>query len=101
MADISPEELKKSLQEGKDIQLLDVRESIEFHTFNIGGVHIPLGQLPQSLEDLEWDQSTEIAVICQRGIRSKTACQILEMAGFKNVRNLTGGLLGWRKTFNL
>ncbi|MEY3679284.1 MAG: hypothetical protein RI924_1425 [Bacteroidota bacterium] len=101
MTDISPQELNESIQQGKSIQILDVREAIEFHTFNIGGVHIPLGKLPESIEELDWNEETEIAVICQRGIRSKTACKLLEMAGYRQVRNLNGGLLAWRKTFNL
>lgn len=101
MTDISPQELYDLIQQGKNIQILDVREAIEFHTFNIGGTHIPLGKLPESIEELDWDKEMKIAVICQRGIRSKTACKLLEMAGYRQVKNLNGGLLAWRKTFNL
>lgn len=100
MADISVEELQKRLQNQENIKLLDVRETLEFHTFNIGGTNIPLGQLPSVLEELDWDYQDEVVVICQRGIRSETGCRILKMAGFTTTRNLTGGLLAWRKKFN-
>lgn len=98
MANITVKELRERLAQQEAVQILDVREELEFHTFNIGGENIPLGKLPTVLEDLEWNTSEEIIVICQRGIRSETACRILAMAGFSNVRNLLGGLLEWRKT---
>lgn len=100
MADIGVEELQDRLAKGDQIRLLDVREELEFHTFNIGGVNIPLGSLPTLLEDLEWEKDEEIVVICQRGIRSETGCRILKRAGYTTARNLEGGLLAWRKKFN-
>lgn len=100
MADISVEELHERLQKQENIRLLDVREELEFHTFNIGGENIPLGKLPAALEDLDWDTEAEVVVICQRGLRSETGCRILAMAGFSNISNLTGGLLAWRKKFD-
>lgn len=99
MVDISVEELAERLQKEESLNLLDVREELEFHTFKIGGINIPLGKLASELENLEWEITDEIVVICQRGLRSETACRILRMAGYKNVRNLQGGLLSWRKKF--
>lgn len=93
-------ELYDRLQKQEAVKILDVREELEFHTFNIGGKNIPLGKLPTVLEDLDWDTDDEIVVICQRGIRSETACRILAMAGFTNIKNLVGGLLEYRKTIN-
>ena len=100
MADIGVEELQDRLLKGDQIKLLDVREELEFHTFNIGGVNIPLGKLPALLEEFDWETDEEIVVICQRGIRSETGCRILQMSGYTNTRNLEGGLLAWRKRFN-
>lgn len=79
--------------------LLDVREPLEFHTHNVGGINIPLGKLQNLIDEEEIDFDTEqtIIVICQRGLRSKTAKSILNQNGFKNVRNLTGGLLKLRQ----
>ncbi|HET8830227.1 MAG TPA: rhodanese-like domain-containing protein [Pelobium sp.] len=95
MQDIEVEEFARLNTRATDIQLLDVRENLEFHTFNVGGINIPLGQLPQLIadEDFELDPKKTIIVICQRGIRSKTAKQILVNAGYLNTRNLIGGLL--------
>ncbi len=95
MQDIEAEEFAKLLQNPADLQLLDVRENLEFHTHNVGGINIPLGQLPQLIadDDLELDAEKTTILICQRGLRSKTAKQILINAGYQNVRNLTGGLL--------
>ena len=95
MQDIEVEEFAKLLEDPADFQLLDVRENLEFHTHNVGGINIPLGQLSQLIadDDLELDTEKTTIVICQRGLRSKTAKQILTNAGYQNVRNLAGGLL--------
>ncbi len=95
MQDIEVEEFAQLNKTSTEVQLLDVRENLEFHTFNVGGTNIPLGQLPQLIadEDLELDPEKTIIVICQRGLRSKTAKQILINAGYPNTRNLIGGLL--------
>lgn len=95
MDDISAEELIKLLAAHQEILLLDVREPIEYHTFNFGGLNIPLGKMQQILADDEFEFSTEkpIVVVCLHGIRSKTAKVILTQFGYKNVRNLTGGLV--------
>ena len=95
--DISAIEFKEKLSQGASVHLLDVREEIEFHTFNLGGKNIPLGKLALSLEELDDIKNDEIVVICQRGIRSETARRLLVSAGFKHVKNLTGGLLALRK----
>jgi rhodanese-related sulfurtransferase len=97
MKPISASELASKLAESALPVLLDVREELEFHTFNIGGINIPLGHLIRGIDELEIDQEEEIVVICQRGIRSLTACNVLKAAGYKNILNLNDGLLGWQK----
>lgn len=58
-------------------------------------MNIPLGQLAHKIEeeDLDLEKNMPIIVICQRGLRSKTAKHILESAGYDKVRNLSGGLM--------
>lgn len=100
MEDISTLEFLELLkQENHQCLLIDVREEIEFHTYNVGGKNIPLKQFIQGLteEDFDFDKEQTIIVICQRGIRSKTAKTVLEQNGYKNVRNLLGGLLSLRR----
>jgi adenylyltransferase/sulfurtransferase len=91
MKDLSAQEFKSLTT---DFIILDVREKLEYYTFNIGGLNIPFGKLPQLLadEDLELDVEKHIVVVCQRGLRSKTAKVILQNAGYKNVSNLLGGI---------
>ena len=99
MQDIEVEEFAELIKNPHNIQLLDVRENLGFHTFNIGGKNIPLGKLSQLIADdeLELDEEKTTIVICQRGLRSKTAKQILTNAGYPNTRNLIGGLLKLQK----
>jgi molybdopterin/thiamine biosynthesis adenylyltransferase/rhodanese-related sulfurtransferase len=91
--DITPQELKQRLDAGENIFILDVREPHEFQICNLGGKLIPLGELPQHLGEL--DASREIVAHCKGGTRSAKAVQLLREHGFKNVRNLTGGILAW------
>lgn len=93
---IEATELNNRLSAGEAVKILDVRESLEFHTFNIGGQNLPLGRIREP-EDLDFEPEDEIIVICQRGIRSRTACKLLEDMGFTNTKNLTGGLLALRR----
>jgi rhodanese-related sulfurtransferase len=94
---ITAAELHERLTSGEQLQILDVREPIEFHTRNIGGENIPLGKLSQEPDDLPFEEGDEIILICQAGLRSRTAQQILQQNGYTHTRNLTGGLLALRK----
>jgi adenylyltransferase/sulfurtransferase len=93
MADITVEELKKRLDRGDDIYVLDVREPHEYQTANIGGYLIPLNDLPKRVGEL--DPSKEIVVHCKLGGRSAKAAEFLQQSGFKNVHNLAGGITAW------
>ncbi|MBI3787536.1 MAG: molybdopterin-synthase adenylyltransferase MoeB [Ignavibacteriales bacterium] len=91
--EITVQELKRRLDAGEQIFLLDVREPVEYQIANIGGYLIPLNQLPNRLKEL--DPSKEIIVHCRSGVRSANAVQFLEQQGFKHVKNLIGGILQW------
>jgi rhodanese-related sulfurtransferase len=94
---IAAKEMAQRMQDNNTMHLLDVREAIEYHTFNIGGINVPLSSLPKALPLSGWNQSDEIIVICKVGLRSKTAQSILQQNGYTNVRNLTGGLIALQK----
>jgi len=87
------EELKRRLDAGEDIFVLDVREPHEYQICNIGGHLIPLGDLPKRVNEL--DSSREIVAHCKMGGRSAKAVQFLRQAGFDKVHNLTGGITAW------
>lgn len=95
--DIGAEELFTRLQNGEQLNLIDVREPIEFATFNIGGTNILLSKLSADANTLTYHQNEEIIVICKMGLRSETGRQLLVEQCFKNVRNLKGGLLALHK----
>ena len=92
-ADIQVEELKKRLDAGENLFVLDVREPHEYQICNIGGHLIPLGDLPKRVNEL--DSSQEIVAHCRSGVRSAKAVDFLRQAGFKKVHNLAGGILAW------
>src|SRR5262245_33895499 len=87
------EELKRRLDAGEDLFVLDVREPHEYQICNIKGYLIPLGDLPNRVSEL--DSSREIVAHCRSGVRSAKAVGFLQQAGFKKVRNLAGGILAW------
>jgi rhodanese-related sulfurtransferase len=96
MQTISVEELKAKMENGENLQLLDVREPSEHADFNIGGVLFPLGKLQtMQADDIEDWKDKEVICYCRSGNRSGQACLILDTLGFKNTRNLTGGMLAW------
>ena len=87
------EELKRRLDAGDDLFVLDVREPHEYQICNINGYLIPLGELPKRVHEL--DSSREIVAHCRSGVRSGKAVDFLRQAGFKKVHNLAGGILAW------
>jgi len=94
---ITVDELKDRLSVHESINIIDVREELEFHTFNIGGENIPLGKLLAEIDNLEYNKDQSLVVVCQRGLRSETARRAFESHGYINVKNLTGGLLAWTR----
>jgi sulfur-carrier protein adenylyltransferase/sulfurtransferase len=91
--EIQVEELKRRLDAGEDLFVLDVREPHEYQICNINGHLIPLGDLPKRVHEL--DSSREIVAHCRSGVRSAKAVTFLQQAGFKKVHNLAGGILAW------
>ena len=92
--DVTVEELKVSIDNNEGIFVLDVREPQEHQICSIpGSVLIPLGELPNRINEL--GQHEDMVVHCKSGVRSAKAVKILRDAGFKNAKNLTGGILRW------
>ncbi len=86
-------ELKKKLDNGEDIFLLDVREEWEFALASIdGSENFPMGEVVDRQQEFAFEE--EIVVICHYGVRSQLAAQELSECGF-NVSNLVGGIDAW------
>ena len=91
---ITVQELKQKLDRGEKVVLIDVREPWEYNIAKIEGAQlIPLGTLAAEYKKL--DPNTEIVMHCLMGMRSMDATQFLLQQGFKNVKNLTGGINAW------
>jgi len=93
LADMTVEELKRRLDAGEDIFVLDVREPHEYQIANIGGHLIPINDLPKRVNEL--DANREIVVHCKGGGRSARAADFLRQSGFSKVHNLAGGITAW------
>ncbi len=95
---ITVEELKARMDAGEQLNIIDVREPNEHAEFNIGGKLIPVGRiLSMDMEELEDLKDQEVIFYCRSGARSGQACMFAESMGFKNVVNVTGGMLAWRE----
>ena len=98
MDNITVEELKRRLDAGEKLNIIDVREPHEKADFDIGGVLIPLGQvLSMQIDEIEDLKDKEVIVYCRSGNRSGQACMFLDAMGFNNTRNLVGGILAWQE----
>ena len=95
MTEITVQELKEKKESNENFLLLDVREEVEYMISNLGGQHIPLGQLNSRLKELEEYKKTEIVVLCRSGNRSSQAASFLKKNGFEEVKNLQGGIKKW------
>lgn len=97
MPDITPDELRQRQQTQETLNILDVREPWEAEESRIAGSqNIPLGSLPQHLDDLENLKNQEVIVHCKSGARSAAAQAFMQQHGFSNVRNLVGGMQAYQ-----
>jgi adenylyltransferase/sulfurtransferase len=95
MKEISALEVRKLLDQGEAVQLIDVRETYEFEFGNIGGINIPLHALPDNIERINTDG--RVVLHCKSGKRGDQALRLLEKQfGLRNLLNLQGGLLQWQ-----
>jgi adenylyltransferase/sulfurtransferase len=90
---MSVNELKRRIDAGEDVFVLDVREPFEYQIANIGGTLIPQNSIPQRLAEI--DRGRGIVVQCKSGGRSQRIAEFLKQSGYANVSNLAGGILAW------
>jgi rhodanese-related sulfurtransferase len=101
MQPITVDELKRRMDAGEKLNLIDVREPHENADFNIGGTLLPLGQIQtMQVDDIEDLKDEEVICYCRSGNRSGQACLILDTLGFTNTKNLAGGMLSWQEKFS-
>ncbi|BBM72985.1 molybdopterin-synthase adenylyltransferase MoeB [Rhodothermus marinus] len=94
--EITVHELKARLERGDRPVILDVRKPHEVQIASIEhDLLIPVDELPERLSELEPYRDREIVVYCRSGARSARATKLLREAGFRDVKNLKGGILAW------
>jgi adenylyltransferase/sulfurtransferase len=90
---LTVKELKRRIDAGDDVYILDVREPYEYQIAQIGGKLIPQNDVPQRLAEIPRER--EIVVHCRSGARSQRIAEFLKQAGYPKVVNLAGGILAW------
>jgi glyoxylase-like metal-dependent hydrolase (beta-lactamase superfamily II)/rhodanese-related sulfurtransferase len=106
--EISPDELKKKIDDKEDIFILDVRTPQEYKAWKLSYEKhdepklIPVDRLftqdPNLLKDIPRDK--EIVTICAHGNRSMIAANMLNQLGY-HVRSMKGGMAGWNKVYDI
>jgi len=94
MKQITTEQLNALLENGEQLNIIDVREPEELQmTGKIeGAINKPLSLLEFTMNEL--DKNKEYVIVCRSGGRSQRACQFLESHGYKTT-NVAGGMLDW------
>ena len=98
MNEITVAELKQWQEEGKEFQLIDVREPFEYEMSNLGGLNIPLASVV--LESDKIREDVPVVLQCRSGARSASALHQLEQQVYTELYNLRGGILAWAAEFD-
>ena len=99
MDEISPQELQARLAGTDRPLLLDVRQDWETRLCRLeNAVHIPIEEIEMRADEL--NTADEIVVYCHQGVRSAAVAEYLRQLGFRDVKNLAGGLDAWARTID-
>ncbi|MBE0520665.1 MAG: MBL fold metallo-hydrolase [Candidatus Methanoperedenaceae archaeon] len=89
-------ELKKKLDAGENVFVLDVRTPGEYKEYHIKGArNIPVKEIPGRINELPKDRDADIVTQCDSGFRSAHAAIFLKAYGYTNVKNLEHGIRKW------
>ncbi len=93
-----PDDLKRKLDAGESVVVLDVREPWEVQTAPLENArHIPMGDIPARAHQ-ELDPDAHIVVVCHHGVRSLNVANWLRQQGFENAQSMRGGIDRWSRT---
>ena len=99
MREITPAGLKARLDGPERPLLLDVRQDWETRLCRLpDAVHIPIEEIELRTDEL--NPQDEIVVYCHQGVRSAAVAEYLRQLGFRDVKNLAGGLDAWARAVN-
>ncbi|KAA8888323.1 adenylyltransferase/sulfurtransferase MoeZ [Nocardia colli] len=95
---VTARELKDLLDAGKEIELIDVREPVEWDIVHIEGAKlIPKDRILSGEALSELPQNRPIVLHCKTGVRSAEALAALKRAGFSDATHLQGGVIAWAR----
>jgi rhodanese-related sulfurtransferase len=93
--EIDPREVKRRLDAGARLRLVDVREPFEHQQAHIEGAElIPMRSVPQSL-DVLGAGGARLVVFCHHGMRSLQVVEWLRRQGFEDAASMSGGIDRW------
>ncbi|KJS30243.1 MAG: hypothetical protein VR64_16085 [Desulfatitalea sp. BRH_c12] len=96
--EVNATNLAEELRSDFPPQILDVRTGREFRKGHIeGAVHVPISKLRSRVDELPFDRQKPVVTICLTAHRSIPAVRVLNARGFKNVAQLAGGMVAWRR----
>lgn len=91
---VTVDELQARLAQGKDCQVVDVREFAEYDAEHIAGARlVPLSAFERQAGEIDRDRT--VYVVCRSGTRAARAAERLQHLGHPDVRILEGGLQAW------
>jgi rhodanese-related sulfurtransferase len=100
MNNLSIHDLHQLMESGNTPKLIDVREPHEHEEFNIGGINIPVTEMPFRIDELKALGDVDFVLYCQSGSRSSLAQKLLDTQfNMRNTINLVGGLNAWKEAF--
>ncbi|HET6880923.1 MAG TPA: rhodanese-like domain-containing protein [Pirellulales bacterium] len=95
--EVTIDEVRKRLDGGERVQLVDVREDSEWVQGRLpGAVHLSKGVIERDVEKRFPQTDTELVLYCGGGSRSALAADNLQKMGYTNVLSLIGGFKSWR-----
>jgi rhodanese-related sulfurtransferase len=90
------DEVKRRLDRGERLNLIDVREESEWAKGHLpGAVHLGKGIIERDVEQRFPDTAAELVLYCGGGFRSALAADNLQKMGYTNVKSMDGGWRGW------
>ena len=92
------DEVKKRLERGESLTIIDVREESEWDQGHVpGAIHLGKGIIERDIERMFPDSDAELILYCGGGFRSALAADNLTRMGYRNAISMDGGMRGWRE----
>ncbi len=95
MLEINPQDVKRRIDAGEKLRLIDVREPHELRQAGVPGADlIPMREVPNALPELQGEEKP-IVVFCHHGMRSLQVVAWLREHGVENCMSMAGGIDRW------